>query len=253
MTKKLPVALQLYTVRDKTAQDFAGTVRQVAQMGYNSVEFAGTGGLSAPALKALLDELNLKAVGPHLAIDLLTGELEAQLDYFAELGAPYITCPYLPEPYRAPEQFAETCALFNRIGQTCQSRGMQFCYHNHAFEFEARIGDKTLFDALYDNTNPELVKGEVDVYWVQFAGHDPAETIAARPGRFPLIHLKDMTAGDEPTFAEVGEGIIDMHAIFAASQANGATWYIVEQDRCQRPSLESAKLSIDNLIKWGQV
>ena len=250
---KLPVALQLYTVRDQTEKDFAGTVRKVAKMGYNSVEFAGTGELSAAECKALLDELNLKAVGPHSGIHLLVNELDAQLDYFAELGAPYITCPFLPEPYRVESAFSETVALFERIGKACKARDMQFCYHNHAFEFENRVGDKTLFDAIYDETDPDLVKGEIDVYWVTFAGLDPAKLIAARSGRFPLIHLKDMTAGDEPTFAEVGEGIIDMPAIFRASEANGATWYVVEQDRCQRPSLESAEISLNNLKKWGKV
>jgi sugar phosphate isomerase/epimerase len=186
-------------------------------------------------------------------MNLLVDDLEAQLDYFAELGAPYITLPSLPNQYREERAFSETVALFNRIGEACKARGMQFCYHNHAFEFENMVGDKILFDAIYDETDPELVKGQVDVYWVQFAGRDPAETIAARPGRFPMIHLKDMTAGDEPTFAEVGEGIVDMHAVFKASEANGAEWYVVEQDRCQRPSLESAEISINNLRKWGKV
>ena len=129
---------------------------------------------------------------------------------------------------------------------------MQFCYHNHAFEFETQIGDSTLFDALYDGTEAELVKGEVDVYWVQYGGHDAARIVAQRPGRFPLIHLKDMTPG-EPTWAEVGEGIMDMPAIFRASEANGAEWYVVEQDRCERPTLESAALSFRNLRKMGKV
>jgi sugar phosphate isomerase/epimerase len=249
---KLPVALQLYTVRDELSKDFGATVRRVAEIGYTSVEFAGTGDLSAKELKALLNELGLTAVGPHTGLDQLASDLDATLAYFGELGVPYITCPYMPETYRTPEMFGETCALLNRIGQACQGHGMQFCYHNHAFEFETRIGDKTLFDVLYDDTDPDLVKGELDVYWVQYAGYDPVKVIASRPGRFPLIHLKDMTAG-EPTFAEVGEGILDMPAIFVASEANGAQWYVVEQDRCQRPTMESAKLSFENLTSMGKI
>jgi sugar phosphate isomerase/epimerase len=250
--QKPPVALQLYTVRDEMDKDFAGTVRKVAEIGYTSVELAGTGGLAAKDLKTLLDDLGLTAVGPHAGMDQLVGSLEATLDYFAELGVPYITCPFMPEQYRAADTFGATCALFDRIGQACKERGMQFCYHNHAFEFETLVEGKTLFDALYDGTDPELVKGEVDVYWVQYGGHDPAGTIARRPDRFPLIQLKDMTAG-EPTFAEVGEGILDMPGICAASEANGAAWYVVEQDRCQRPTLESAKLSFDNLKTMGKI
>jgi sugar phosphate isomerase/epimerase len=248
---KLPVALQLYTVRDALAQDFAGTLRAVANIGYRSVELAGTGNLTAAELGGLLDELNLEVVGPHTALQQLSTDLEATLDYFGELGVPYVTCPYMPEEYRAPETFDETCALLNRIGGACRDREMQFCYHNHAFEFENKVGSQTLFDALYDGTDPELVKGEVDVYWVKYSGHDPVDVVCARPGRFPLIHLKDMTPG-EPTFAEVGEGILDMQAIFEASESNGATWYIVEQDRCQRPTLESARLSFENLKRMGK-
>lgn len=249
---KLPVALQLYTVRDESSKDFTGTLRRVAEIGYTSVELAGTGGLAAKELKALLDDLGLAAVGPHAALGQLESELEATLDYFAEVGCPYITCPYMPEEYRQADRFAATCALFDRVGQACADRGFQFCYHNHAFEFETRLGNKTLFDTLYDQTDPELVKGEVDVYWVQYGGYDPAQIIAARPGRFPLIHLKDMTSG-EPTFAEVGEGILDMPSIMSASEENGAQWYIVEQDRCQRPTLESARFSFENLKSMGKV
>ena len=249
---KLPLALQLYTVRDELAKDFAGTVRKVAQIGYESVELAGTGGLSARELKALLEGLGLRAVGPHTAINELATNLDQTLDYYAELGCPYITCPYLPEEYRSPAKFGETCDLFNHVGEACKKRGFQFCYHNHAFEFQATINSKTLYDALYDNTDANLVKGEIDVYWVRYGGQDPAQMIAERPDRYPLIHLKDMTPG-EPTWAEVGEGIMDMPAIFRASEANGAEWYVVEQDRCERPTLESAALSFRNLRKMGKV
>ena len=248
---KLPLALQLYTVRDEMARDFVGTLRKVAQIGYKSVELAGTGGLSAHDLKALLNDLGLRAVGPHTAIAELVSDLDRVLDYYAELGCAYITCPFMPEEYRVPARFRETCDLFNRVGDACQTRGFQFCYHNHAFEFQTKIGDKTLFDALYDNTDSKLVKGEVDVYWIKYGGYDPVEIIAARPGRYPLIHLKDMTPG-EPTWAEVGAGILDMPAILTASEANGAEWYVVEQDRCKGPSLDSAKLSFDNLRRMGR-
>ena len=250
---KLPVALQLYTVRDELQKDFVGTIRQVAEIGYSSVEFAGTGGLAAEELAALLVELGLKAVGPHVGIGELETNLEETVDYFAEVGVPYLICPYLPEPYRAPAKIDETCVLFDRAGKACQERGIQFCYHNHNFEFDIKIDGKTLFDTIFDRTDPSWVKSEVDVYWVQFAGYDPGTIIHARPGRFPLIHLKDMTAGNNPTFAEVGEGIIDMQAIFAASEASGAEWYIVEQDRCQRPTLDSARLSFDNLKRMGKI
>jgi sugar phosphate isomerase/epimerase len=248
----IPVALQLYTVRDELAKDFVGTIEQVAEIGYKSVELAGTDNLTAGELKALLDRVDVTTVGPHTSLTQLAQDLDRVLDYFAEVGCPYITCPYMPEEYRPPEEFSATCELLNRIGEGCRERGFQFCYHNHAFEFETMVGDQMLFDALYDKTDPELVKGEVDIYWVQYAGYNPAEVIARRPERFPLIHLKDMTPG-EPTFAEVGEGILDLPSVFTASESSGAAWYIVEQDRCQRPSLQSARISFDNLHRMGKV
>jgi sugar phosphate isomerase/epimerase len=249
---KLPVGLQLYTVRDELQVDYAGTLRAVAEIGYSSVELAGTGDLTASELSSLLQELGLVPVGPHVGLEQLETELNTVLDYYGELGTPFVTCPYMPEAYRAATKIEETCALLNRIGQACKGRGMQFCYHNHNYEFDEQIGDRTLFDTIFDGTDPELVKGELDIYWAQYAGHDPATVIRQRSGRFPLIHLKDMTAGD-PTFAEVGEGIIDMNAVFVASEAHGAQWYVVEQDRCQRPSLESARLSFENLKGMGKI
>ncbi|MBC7315494.1 MAG: sugar phosphate isomerase/epimerase, partial [Chloroflexi bacterium] len=101
--------------------------------------------------------------------------------------------------------------------------------------------------------DPALVQFEIDCYWAHYAGVDPAGLIQSLAGRFPLIHLKDMIGeGESRTFAEVGEGIIDWQPVFAASEAQGAQWYVVEQDRCARPSLESAALSLANLRRWGK-
>ena len=144
-----------------------------------------------------------------------------------------------------------------RSDPRCRERGLTFSYHNHDFEFKLRAGDKTFFDALMASTDADYVQSQVDVYWVHFAGLDPAALIRQYAGRCSLIHLKDIpkdfTEMSRPArFAEVGEGQMDMAAIFAASEASGATWYIVEQDQCERPSLESAKLSFDNLKAMGK-
>jgi sugar phosphate isomerase/epimerase len=251
MMSKLPVALQLYTVRDELEKDFRATVAKVAEIGYSSVELAGTGGLSTSELSKLFDSLGLDVVGSHVSLQRLESSLESELDLHEALGAPYIICPYMPEKYRSPDAIGGTCETLNEIGAACRERGIGFCYHNHNFEFDTLYESQTLFDTIYDSTDPELVLGEVDVYWVKFAGYDPVSVINERPRRFPLVHLKDMTPG-EPTFAEVGEGVIDMQPIFKASEANGAQWYIVEQDRCQRPTLESAKISFQNLRRMGK-
>jgi sugar phosphate isomerase/epimerase len=246
----IPIALQLYTLREQAAEDFVGTLRRVAEIGYAGVEFADYGGLSAPELKALLDELGLRAAGSHVALPLLENELDAVIDYSLTIENPYVVCPSIPSDRRGDEASVQALAQsLNRIGAVCRVEGLRFCYHNHAFEFETFDG-QSILDILYGDTDPELLEAEVDTYWVQFAGLDPANLIERYSDRVALVHLKDMDPQDG-TFAEVGEGTLDWQAIFAASEAAGAEWYVVEQDRCKRPPLESVRLSLANLRAMG--
>lgn len=249
---KVPVALQLYTVRDETAKDFTGTVRKVAQMGYAGVEFAGTGGLSVEAMRELLEETGLKAAGAHVGFNLFQEDLDGQLAYYKALGSRFIGVPALPREMHNPAGFRQAAALMNRFGAEAKAAGLTLYYHNHAFEFQTVDGERG-WDILVAELDPTLVQFEIDCYWAHYAGVDPAGLIRSLAGRFPLIHLKDMVGeGESRTFAEVGEGIIDWQPVFAASEAQGAQWYVVEQDRCARPSLESAALSLANLRRWGK-
>lgn len=249
---RIPVALQLYTVRDETAKDFAGTVRRVAQMGYAGVEFAGTGGLTAQAMRELLAETGLVAAGAHIGLPQFEQDLDGTLAYYREIGAKYVGVPALGGELRNPAGFRRAAAAMNQIGARAQELGLTLYYHNHAFEFEVIEGQRG-WDILMAELDPSLVVFEIDCYWVTYAGLDPTNLIQTHAGRFPLIHLKDMVgAGDSRTYAEVGEGIIDWQPIFAASEAQGATWYVVEQDRCARPSPVSAALSLAHLRNWGK-
>jgi sugar phosphate isomerase/epimerase len=249
---KVPVALQMYTVRDVMAKDFRGTVRKVAQMGYAGIELAGSGGLSAAELKDLLAETKLALAGSHIGLSSYEKELDQVIAFNKAIGMQYVGVPALPNEMRTAAGFRKVAAFMNKIGAELKREGLTLYYHNHAFEFEVIDGMRGM-DVLFKETDPALVKFECDVYWVHYAGLDPAAFIRANSGRYPLIHLKDMTGvGAERTFAEVGEGVIDFAPIFAASEAQGAQWYIVEQDRCARPSLESAQISLQNLKKWGK-
>ena len=248
----IPIALQMYTLREQATEDFVGTMRRVAEIGYAGVEFAGYGGLSATEMKALLEELDLRPAGSHVSVQMLENELSAVMDYSLEIGNPYVVCPFLPpDRWQEEASLRATAQSLNRIGAACKEQGLQFCYHNHAFEFQT-LGGKYVLDILYEDTEPELVQAEVDTYWVQFAGLDPAELIERYSERVTLVHLKDMDPEDR-SFAEVGEGTLDWEAVFAASEAAGAEWYIVEQDRCKRPPLESVRLSLENLRAMGAV
>ncbi|MCL4544812.1 MAG: sugar phosphate isomerase/epimerase [Chloroflexi bacterium] len=248
---RLPIALQLYTVREQLAADFKGTVQQVGQMGYGGVELAGYGGLNGAELRSLLNSCGLLVAGDHVAFNRLENELDEVVKLSKALGNTAVVCPSSPPQRRADlAGWKSLAASFNEIGKRLAGEGLEFCYHNHAFEFET-IGVTDGFHVLFDTTNPALVKIELDTFWVKKAGSDPVSIMQQYPGRIPLIHLKDMTNDEERTFAEVGEGTMDFHAIFGAAATAGARWYIVEQDRCRRPPLESAALSLKHLQDWG--
>jgi len=248
----VPIALQLYTVRDETAKDFPGTVRKVAQMGYAGVEFAGTGGLDASQMRDLLAETGLRPAGSHVGLPAMEEDLDGVIAYNRAIGNTFVGVPALPGDLRNPDGFRTVAAKLNEIGARFRDAGLRLYYHNHAFEFDVH-GDVRGWDILLAETDPALVGIELDVYWAAFACEDPAELLRRYAGRFPLVHLKDMVGeGVERTWAEVGEGIIDFNPIFRDSEAQGVEWYIVEQDRCQRPTLEAAKLSFDNLKRWDK-
>ncbi|GAC1364401.1 MAG: sugar phosphate isomerase/epimerase [Ktedonobacteraceae bacterium] len=239
------VALQLYTVRDETAQDFKQTVRRVAEIGYKGVEFAGYGGLPARDMTALLSETGLKAVGTHVGLAALDTDLEQQIDYSLEIGCPLLILPSIDKRLLLNEESLKQVAeKFNMFGQRCKERKLTFGYHNHDFEFE-KVGHETLLERLMAATDPELVKMELDTYWVAYAGLDPIQLIQRYTGRIASLHLKDMTPGR--TFTEVGAGTLDIAGYTEAGQAAGVTVYIVENDKPELPSLESARNSFDNM------
>lgn len=248
---KIPVGLQLYTLRDETKDDFLGTLRKVAAMGYQAVEFAGYGGIAANEMKKELDDLGLKAVSSHVGLQLLDNELEQQIEYSLTIGAKYIVCPWLQvEQLRDEASFTGLMAKFRQIGEACRAKGLQFGYHNHAFEFET-VGGEYLLDNMYNAVSADLMVAELDLFWVKKGGLSPRDYLLKYKGRAPLIHVKDMTGDEAATFAEVGYGIIDYNSVFEVAGDAGVECYIVEQDKCQRPPLESVQMSIDYLKSIG--
>jgi len=247
----IPVALQLYTVRDETAKDFIGTLKKVAQIGFAGVELAGTGNLPATELTKVLDDLNLKPAGSHAGIEALQKEFTEVVEYNLALGNKNIVCPWLPEEFRrTPADWRNAGELFTRLARNLMKHNLAFAYHNHAFEFE-QCDSQTGYDLLLGASDPNLVKMELDVYWAKFGGMDPAALIEKLGQRITLFHLKEMANDPTRSMTEIGQGVIDFPAIFAAACTTRAEWYIVEQDTCARPSLESARMSFDTLKKWG--
>jgi sugar phosphate isomerase/epimerase len=253
--KRLPVALQLYTVRDQLKNDFRGVVHRVAEIGYDGIQFAGYGGLSASEMRQLLQETGLKPAGTHTGLNVLENELDKEIDYNLEIGNKWIICPSLPEARRQDVNgWREIAATLNKIGERCRDRGALLGYHNHAFEFpqipDGLPSDRGI-DVLLGQTDSDLVFWEPDVYWVHKGGEDPVNMIRQFKDRVPITHLKDETKDERKTFAEVGEGSLDWPAILQASEEAGVEWHCVEQDRCDRDPLESVAISMRNLKSWG--
>ena len=249
----IPIALQLYTVREEAARDFPGTLRQVADIGYAGVELAGYGGMEVGALRERLKSLGLAVAGSHVALARLETDLGNVIADCYTLECETVVCPVLPAEQRNEQGFRALARTLNVIGGTLHTHGLAFCYHNHAFEFETTIDGQRAYDWLIANTNPAYVGLEIDVYWLRKAGHDPAAYLHKNAGRIPLVHLKDMTADAEQTFAPVGTGAIDFAPIFAAAELGGAAWYIVEQDRSAGTAIEAARTSWENLRAMGKV
>jgi sugar phosphate isomerase/epimerase len=249
---KLPVALQLYTVRDSMEKDYLGTLQRVAAMGYTAVEVDIPRHMAAAELRDLLAGLGLRAVAAHIGFDELERDPAPALIAARELGCEYAVCPSIPD-----ERCGDAAALravgeaLTVAGAAARGHGLGFAYHNHAYEFE-RLDGRFIYDILMEAASADLVAAEFDVYWAQYGGVDPVTYIRALGSRCRLIHMKDMANDAERTYAEVGEGILDMAAIVAAGREVGARWYIVEQDESsRRPSLDAAALSLDNMRARG--
>jgi sugar phosphate isomerase/epimerase len=245
------IALQLYTVRETLKKDYLGTLKDIAAIGYAGIEGIGAmGGYTARELRAVLDDLGLKMISGHCNVDQINKDFEKQLETSAVLGASYLGLSWIGEEWRTEAGWHRAARLMEKAAMEAAKHDITFFYHNHAFEFE-KLSGKYGFDILFDSADPSLVKSELDVYWVKKGGEDPVAYINKLAGRAPLIHIKDMTAGESRTFEIVGDGIIDFDAIFKAGDANGADWYIVEQDLCPKGEVESARKSYQNIVARG--
>lgn len=252
----MKIGLQLYTVRDDLAKDFKGTLRQVAAMGYEGVEFAGYGDIPAEEMKALLDELKMEAFGSHIGLQQLENNLEGEIAYLKTIGATYAILPWVsPEMVAGGEAFwRELITKLEQFGKKFHEAGLEFCYHNHDFEFALKIDGEFVFDAMYTKVPADLLKVEMDIGWVQYSGVDPLEYIAKYAGRLPLLHLKDFrkgNPGEQIDTVELGQGDLALNDIIAAASKADVQWIVVEQDRCANPPLESVQTSINWLRENG--
>lgn len=248
---KIPIGLQLYTLRDAMKEDFAGTLRKVAAVGYGYVELAGYGGLSVREVSSLLADNYLKVAGSHIALDALESDLHQVIQENLELGNSHIVVPYLAEERRrTADDYKAVAETLNGIGETLQTAGMTLCYHNHDFEFKPLADGQMGEDVLLDNSDPLFVKIEADAYWILKAGQDPVAFVRKHTGRVPIIHLKDRDL-DDGSFAPVGTGDLPLDALIEAAGEVGTQYLLVEQDIVKGDALEAVTLSYSNLKAKG--
>lgn len=259
------IGLQLYTVRDAMDKDPKATLAHVAKIGYNSVEGAtyteteNFYGMSPAVFKKVLKDNGLVMYSSHyrLGEDLDKGQVmkgtilhdwQKAIDDAAEVGLKYMVCAWLSPTERGSlDHYKKVADDLNVAGEKCKKSGIQLCYHNHNFEFEKQ-GDQYPYDILMA-TDKDLVKMEMDIYWIKKAGQDPIALFKKHPGRYPLWHVKDMDNTPEHSFTEVGNGIINFKEIFKYKNLAGMKYFFVEQDICPGDPFVSIAESIAYIKK----
>lgn len=277
------LAAQLYTLRQftKTPADIAATFKKVKQIGYDAVQCSGMGKIEYDELARILSGEGLTCCATHIPFERMRDQTSAVIEEHHTIGCKFPAIGGLPEKYRNRDGYHAFAREFSEIGRKLKAGGLTVGYHNHSFELE-KFDGKTGLDILIDESDKQAVTFEIDTYWIQHGGGDPAACIAKLKNRIPLVHLKDMavaidktvapprrfvdesdadfqkrqaqhTTATRPLMAEVGEGNLNWPAILNACKTSNTQWYIVEQDTCQRDPFESLAISLRNLQGMGIV
>lgn len=241
------IALQLWTVRDhlRTEADVARTFARVREIGYEHVQLSGLCPMPTAQVKALAAAAGLGICATHEDAREIVAEPKKVADRLSELGCRFTAYPHPHQPLETLDHVFKLADDLSRAGEVLRSRGQLLTYHNHALEFR-KLGGKAILDWLYERTDPVMVHGEIDTYWVQAGGGDPAGYCARLSGRLPLLHLKDyaINAKNEPAMAALGEGNLNFSTILREADAAGCEWFIVEQDSGFTDPFESIAVSL---------
>ena len=249
-----PIGLEFYTIRTELAKDLAGTLKKVAAIGYKEVEVQS--GTTPASLNPYLRAAGLSAPSGYFDAPKSVDDWKKTVDSTRDYGLHYIVVG--DNPRMDADGWKRRAELFNRCGEVSLSAGIHFCYHAHFHEL-ARLGNTCGYDIMLTRCDPKLLNMEMDIFWMVYAGADPLQYFKLYPGRFPLLHIKDLYKNvavnpqeDPPAngpnpFAPVGQGKIDWRKILAHVNEAGAKHIFVEQDRCNMPPLEAIKTSFDYL------
>lgn len=254
--EKKEIALQLYSLRDDIQKDYAGTIQKAGEMGYTAVEAASYNDgkfydKTPEEFKADIEKAGMKVLSSHTTRLLTAEELKSKdfteafkwwdqcIDAHKAAGMTYLVAPYMEVP-KTLKDLQTYCEYYNEIGKKCKEKGIQFGYHNHSHEFQ-KVEDKVMYDYMLENTNPEYVFFEMDVYWTVRGQQSPVDYFTKYPGRFKLLHIKDNK--------ELGQsGMVGFDAIFKNTDTAGMQYPVVEVEQYNFEPLKSVKLSLDYLL-----
>lgn len=243
------VGIQLYTVRNEMLADATGTLKQLAKIGYKELESARSQkglyyGLQPKEIKKITKDLGMNLRSGHVALD---KDWARTVEAAAETGQEYLICSSMPAAGQTVANYTRVADMFSKAGEDCQKAGIKFGYHNHEYEFEKENG-KVLYDVLLEQTDPELVKMEMDLGWVILTGNDPVDYFNKYPGRFPLWHLKDMDRAQKHS-TEFGKGAIDIKKMLQNADKSKMKYFFVEQEEYAGEPMVSVQHNYNYLKK----
>lgn len=262
--KTFGVGLQLYTIRDAMAADALGSLKKLSDLGYKNLELAGYAngafyGFTPAEFKKIVNDLGMDVISSHTNVEaagITMDNAQLMADSHAELGAKYCVQPWVEEVDRNIESYKKMIGDWNEVGRVMKGVGIQFGYHNHNFEFATLDGIVPYYDLFMPELDADLVTMELDLFWASKAGQDPVEMFNKYPGRFQLLHFKDMKTVEAPFFevikddvCSVGAGVIDFKTIMASKEVAGTTYTFVEDDnQGNGKPFEELEVSINNIV-----
>jgi sugar phosphate isomerase/epimerase len=246
---------QLYTIREftQTLENIDRSLERIASIGYTAIQISAFGPVDPREVAKLVQLNGLTVAGTHMGWDRFLNSIDEVIENHKLWGCQHAAIGGLPPEYFSLEGLDRFLDELQPVAEKLAEAGIDFSYHNHNHELQ-RFGNQTWLALLYEKAPAEKLKAEIDVYWIQAGGGDPAEWIRCCAGRQPLLHLKDMTVGPEreQRMAEVGEGNMNWQAILDAAREGGVEWFLVEQDNCyERNPFESLEISYHNLVRMG--
>jgi sugar phosphate isomerase/epimerase len=262
LADKRPISVQLYSVRDDMQKDLVGTLNAVGKMGYKLVEGAGYNqgkfyGKSPKEFKMILSDAGLAMPSGHFGYGsanydpktkTINDAYKMAINDAAEIGHKYVIAPYMIDEDRKGDNLKRYIEGLNVAGELCKKAGVKFGYHNHAFEFE-KEGNRLIYDMILQDTDPNLVILEMDLYWTEFGKANTIELLKKNKGRVHLVHVKDMAKTEKHETVEVGDGSINFQEIFKYTPAAGVKYYVVELEHYVTTPMQGIEKAYQGLKK----